>query len=73
MSLLDVKNLCVDFNTDQGTVHAVRDISFTVGESESVGIVGESGSGKSVSMYAVMGLLASNGDIKEVSLTFDGT
>ena len=45
MALLDVKNLCVDFHTDQGTVHAVRDISFSVGESEAVGIVGESGSG----------------------------
>lgn len=32
MALLDVKNLCVDFHTDQGTVHAVRDISFSVGE-----------------------------------------
>lgn len=58
MALLDVKNLCVDFHTDQGTVHAVRDISFSVGESEAVGIVGESGSGKSVTMYSVMGLLA---------------
>ncbi len=72
MSLLDVKNLCVDFNTDQGTVHAVRDISFTVGESESVGIVGESGSGKSVSMYAVMGLLASNGAIRGGSISYGG-
>lgn len=72
MSLLDVKNLCVDFNTDQGTVHAVRDISFTVGESEAVGIVGESGSGKSVSMYAVMGLLASNGTIQGGSISYAG-
>lgn len=72
MALLDVKNLTVDFNTDQGLVHAVRDISFTVGESEAVGIVGESGSGKSVTMYSVMGLLASNGEIKEGSVVFDG-
>ena len=63
MAILDVKNLCVDFHTDQGTVHAVRDISFSVGESEAVGIVGESGSGKSVTMYSVMGLLAGNGTI----------
>lgn len=72
MALLDVKNLCVDFTTDQGVVHAVRDITFSVGESEVVGIVGESGSGKSVTMYSVMGLLASNGEVKEGSVVFGG-
>jgi len=73
MALLDVKNLSVDFQTDQGTVHAVRDITFSVGESEAVGIVGESGSGKSVTMYSVMGLLAANGTITDGSVTFKGT
>ena len=73
MALLDVKNLSVDFETDQGTVHAVRDITFSVGESEAVGIVGESGSGKSVTMYSVMGLLAANGTITDGSVTFKGT
>ena len=47
MALLEVKDLHVDFETDQGTVHAVRGTSFSVGESEAGGIVGESGSGKS--------------------------
>ena len=72
MALLDVKNLCVDFHIDQGTVHAVRDISFSVGESEAVGIVGESGSGKSVTMYSVMGLLAGNGSITGGSVSLNG-
>lgn len=72
MALLDVKNLSVDFTTDQGVVHAVRDISFSVGESEAVGIVGESGSGKSVTMYSVMGLLAANGAITGGSIRFRG-
>lgn len=72
MALLDVKHLNVDFETDQGTVHAVRDVSFSVKESEVVGIVGESGSGKSVTMYSVMGLLAGNGTITDGSISFQG-
>ena len=45
--LLKVDHLTVDFSTDQGTVHAVRDVSFCVYPQEVLGIVGESGSGKS--------------------------
>ena len=71
-TILEVKNLKVDFKTDQGTVYAVRDVSFHVKEGEILGIVGESGSGKSVSMYAVMGLLAANGHIAEGDIVFDG-
>ena len=70
--ILEVRNLTVDFDTDQGTVHAVRDISFHVREGEILGIVGESGSGKSVSMVAVMGLLAANGRITGGEILFDG-
>ncbi|MFT7840734.1 ABC transporter ATP-binding protein [Saccharothrix sp. BKS2] len=55
--LLQVRDLSVDFPTDDGTVHAVRDVSFTLGAGEVLGVVGESGSGKSVSSMAVMGLL----------------
>lgn len=71
-NILDVKNLKVEFETDQGTVHAVRDVSFSVKEGEILGIVGESGSGKSVTMYSVMGLLAQNGSISEGEIMFDG-
>ena len=71
-TILEVKNLTVDFETDQGTVYAVRDVSFHVKEGEILGIVGDSGSGKSVSMYAVMGLLAANGSIKGGDILFDG-
>ena len=72
MTILAVNNLSVDFNTEQGTVHAVRDISFHVKEGEILGIVGESGSGKSASMYAVMGLLAANGQVTNGDIIFNG-
>jgi peptide/nickel transport system ATP-binding protein len=55
--LLVVDDLSVGFGTEDGTVHAVRNVSFTLGTREVLGIVGESGSGKSVSSMAIMGLL----------------
>ena len=54
--LLEVEGLSVSFETADGTVRAVRDMSFSVAEGKTLGIVGESGSGKSVSMHALLGL-----------------
>src|SRR6516164_606 len=56
-ALLDVQNLNVSFNTADGTLHAVRGSSFSVGKGQTLGIVGESGSGKSVSAQALLGLV----------------
>jgi len=55
--VLSIKNLVVEFSTDDGIVHAVSDITYDVFPSEILGIVGESGSGKSVSTMAVLGLI----------------
>ena len=71
MPLIDVKNLSVQFETPDGTVTAVNDISFSLERSQTLGIVGESGSGKSQSVLAMMGLLASNGSAQGQAL-FDG-
>lgn len=58
--LLDLKNLSIGFETDDGFVQATRDVSFTIKKGETLGIVGESGSGKSVSALAIMQLLPRN-------------
>lgn len=55
--LLRVANLSVDFSLEDGTVKAVRDVSFELNAGEILGIVGESGCGKSVTSLAIMGLL----------------
>jgi len=56
-AVLEVDNLQVRFPTDDGVVHAVRGVSYSLRPGEVLGIVGESGSGKSVTSLAVMGLL----------------
>jgi oligopeptide transport system ATP-binding protein len=55
--LLDVRDLQVEFQTLEGTVHAVNGVSFSVSPGQTLGIVGESGCGKSVSVLSVMRLI----------------
>jgi peptide/nickel transport system ATP-binding protein len=56
VALLEVRDLSVEFDTEDGVVHAVGGISYTVEAGRSLGIVGESGSGKSVSSQTILGL-----------------
>ena len=72
MSMLEIQHLSTDFETENGMVHAVRDVSLSVDKGEVLGIVGESGSGKSQTMFSVMGLLSGNGIVKDGSITIDG-
>ncbi len=62
--LLSVQNLCIDFNTVDKGVTAVKNISFTVAAGEMVAIVGESGSGKSVTALSVLKLLPTKTSVK---------
>jgi oligopeptide transport system ATP-binding protein len=70
--LLEVKNLVTRFYTEDGVVHAVNGISYTLDEGESLGIVGESGSGKSVGVLSIMGLIpAPPGRVEEGEVWFN--
>lgn len=71
-TLLDVRNLKVSFRTEDGVVHAVDDVSFTVDKGDVLGIVGESGSGKSVTMLSIMGLTRSRNAVLQGEVIYQG-
>lgn len=62
MPLLWIEDLSVRFRTHDGAVQAVNNVTLSVDPGETLGIVGESGAGKSQLAFAVMGLLARNGE-----------
>jgi dipeptide transport system ATP-binding protein len=72
MTLLEIRNLTVEFKTGAGPFRAVDGVSLTIDAGEVLAIVGESGSGKSVAMLAVMGLLPKTATVTADLLQFEG-
>jgi len=74
MAVLSINNLITEFDTDEGRVRAVDDVSFTAQAGKTLGIVGESGCGKSVTALSIMRLLPQPmGQIVSGSVELDGT
>lgn len=71
MSLLEIRNLSVTFETAAGPFYAVKGVDVTLHKGEVLAIVGESGSGKSVSMLGVMGLLPNTATVTADVMRFE--
>jgi len=63
MTLLSIRNLSVEFHTEEGIVRAVDEVSFDIPRGKTVCLVGESGCGKSVSAYSLLGLVSPPGRV----------
>ena len=73
MSLLQIHNLAIQFNTDTGVVHAVNGIDLSIGKGESLGLVGETGAGKTTTALGILRLIQSPpGEITSGEILFGG-
>jgi peptide/nickel transport system ATP-binding protein len=72
MSLLQVKNLVVEFPNRRGTLRALDDISFDIAPGEILGVVGESGAGKSLTGASIIGLLEPPGRVSGGQILLEG-
>jgi peptide/nickel transport system ATP-binding protein len=72
-ALLDVQNLAVRYDTDNGIASAVNGVSFTLRRGETLGLVGETGAGKTTTALAIMGLLPEEtGRVESGTILFEG-
>ena len=72
MSLLEVKNLVVEFPGRRGTLRALDGVSFAIAPGEILGVVGESGAGKSLTGASIIGLLEPPGHIADGEVILNG-
>ena len=56
--LLEVKNLTIEYSTDDAMIHAVNDVSFSLSKGKTLGLVGETGAGKTTIAKSIMRILA---------------
>lgn len=70
--LLEIKDYCVTFTSDDTRAHAVNHIDLTVEKGEVLGLVGETGAGKTTTALAIMGLLSKYGNETTGEIWFDG-
>ncbi|MDD3368952.1 MAG: ABC transporter ATP-binding protein [Lachnospiraceae bacterium] len=72
--ILEVKDLVVQYVTDDGCVEAVNDLSFSIGKKKTLGLVGETGAGKTTTALSILNLIPSPpGEIKSGSIMLDGS
>ena len=71
--ILEIKNLKIVYESEEGNVHAVRGVSLSLKEGEFLGIAGESGCGKSTLAFSILRLLPENAKIYEGEIKFRGT
>jgi peptide/nickel transport system ATP-binding protein len=71
-TLLDVRNLSVDYLTNGGALHAVEGVSFSLEQGRSLGLVGESGCGKTTTMLGLLRLLPAEGRIVSGEVHYNG-
>ncbi len=72
VSLLEVRNLCVEFPSRRGTLRALNDVSFSISAGEVLGVVGESGAGKSLTGASIIGLLEPPGRVASGEILLAG-
>ena len=70
--VLELRDLVVHYETPEGVAEAVNKVSFTVNESETIGLVGETGAGKTTIALTTMGLLPDAGHVIQGEVLLDG-